>query len=128
MQPPASKLSLRTLPARVLDEFGLSLDDAYLEFLSVCNGLDFNGTLFFASDTTASVNNPRHSIEGVVEANRVRRENAEFLLVYGESGMEMYAFDSRQRDFAMIDQVSLDRYETFRSLPALIGAALKKRL
>jgi hypothetical protein len=47
--------SLVRLPARVSSSFGTELPERYVRFLQQMNQLDFNGTLFFASQPMADV-------------------------------------------------------------------------
>jgi hypothetical protein len=128
VQPPCPARELKALRRRLKATLGLDLPAEYEELLSLRNGIDYNGTLIFAAATTPYAGRPGKFIEGLVEANEIRRERAEHLLIFGESGMEMYALDLETGRFVVADDVSLDVYEDYGSFDRLMIAALEKRL
>lgn len=92
------------------------------------NGLDFNGTLFFAAENEPQVDKPSSFIEGFVEANLLIREAAEQFLTFGKSGMEMYSLNLEIGEYQIVDRVSLDTIESFDSFESLFAEALTMRL
>jgi len=48
----------------------VDIPEAYLAFLKRTNGLDWNGTIFFAAEPSPYRDNPEMSFEGIIEANR----------------------------------------------------------
>lgn len=128
MQPPCSPGELRSLRQSLVNQFHFEMPEGYRELLEMTNGIDFNGTVIFAAAAAPHAGRPGKFIEGLLEANRVRRENAAQFLIFGESGMEMYAYDFDSKAWQTVDQVSLDAYETFDSFDDLMIAALGKRL
>jgi hypothetical protein len=128
MQPPCKPGELETLRYELKQRFRMDVPRGYEDLLRITNGIDFNGTLIFAAKTTPHVNRPGKVIEGLIEANDIRRENADQLLIFGESGMEMYAYNLQTDTWGIVDEVSLDLYERFNSFDDLIATALRKRL
>ena len=128
VQPPCTAQELKALRKDVKAKYGSVLPPEYEELLSLMNGIDYNGTVIFAAATTPYAGLPGEFIEGLVDANEIRREKAEHLLIFGESGMEMYAQDLKTRQFVVADDVSLDVYERYGSFGELMVAALEMRL
>jgi hypothetical protein len=129
IEPPASTEQIAVLRDTVRAELGVDLPDGYAKFLAVSNGLDWNGTLFYATERRAKA--PGHPfLDGVVPANLDVRDNGPSLrlLVLGESGMEIYVHDLVSSAFRIVDRVSLDTYESYESFDELFAAAIKKRL
>lgn len=86
LQPPASEAQLLELKSKVRQELHVDVPKSYVSFLRRTNGLDWNGTVLFASDTAGLRDNPRIKLEGLVEANtRLREvpENSQFLILRG---------------------------------------------
>jgi hypothetical protein len=130
MQPGCPEEGLQHLAFRAKKELGAEVPQGYLGFLRRTNGLDWNGSLFFAARPTPYYDNPQMTLEGLIEANERLHEvpaNRDFL-VFGESGMEMYVLDLRNGEFNVVDHVSTDTYESFDSFEDLLTAALEKRL
>jgi hypothetical protein len=128
LQPPCPDDKLEEMKQQAREAFGVEVPDGYVRFLRRMNGLDFNGTLFFAAQKEPRVDKPSTFIEGFVDANLIRREYAENFLFFGESGMEMYAYNLDSSRYEVVDSVSLDAYESFGSYGELMTAALEKRL
>ncbi len=128
IQPPCSEGDLVALRNNVSKIFHLDIPPSYEEFLQEMNGLDFNGTLIFAATKTPHASRPTKFIEGVLDANNVRRVGAPDFFIIGESGMEMYVYNLKSKKWETVDQVSLDVYERFETIDDLLVAALEKRL
>ena len=130
MQPPCTEESIASLTRRARQEFGIEPPGSYLNFLRRTDGLDFNGTVFFASVISPYRGRPDLLLDGFIEANRRLREVPEDqkYLIFGESGMEMYVMDLVTRKFDIVDQVSTDIYESFDSFEDLLEAGLRQKL
>lgn len=109
--------------------FGVELPDDYLAFLERSNGLDYNGLVIYDCESS-----PEHRSggfwQGFVAANRLWRDNPanESLLVFGDSDMELYAYDLRSRGYCSLDKIAHDRVENYRSFDEMIDQALQSRL
>lgn len=130
MRPGCSEDALQRMLANAKKILGATIPSAYLTFLRQTNGLDWNGTVFFASEPSPYYDDENRMLEGIIEANQRLREvpaNQEFL-VFGESGIEMYVLDLRKDSFNIVDHISTDVYESYSSFESLLTAALEKRL
>jgi len=83
-QAPATEVELARLRRRASEELGVELPAEYEEFLKRVNGLDWNGVLLYATETT--------TIAGVVEMNLVLRDDPRFadLLALGSDGLDLH--------------------------------------
>jgi len=130
LQPPCPPDRLDGLRKNCLADLKSPLPEGYAELLRRTDGIDWNGTVFYASATAPIVGYSDRLIEGFIEANLNRRSGGEceHLLIFGESGMEMYAFSMDTQHFHVLDQLSLDQLEEYASFEQLFTAAYEKRL
>jgi hypothetical protein len=94
------------------------------------DGLDWDGLVIYASKTTALADHSDRFIEGWIEANQGFRSNPlmKQLLVFGDSGVDLYVYEPAKRQYSARDRVSLDLNESFASFEEMLAAALKTRL
>jgi hypothetical protein len=130
MQPGCSQEVVERLLTEAKQHLKVPIPESYIAFLRRTNGLDWNGTIFFAAMPTPNYDNPHVTLDGFVQGNQRLREipaNNNFL-VFGESGMEMYVCDLHTSRFNIVDHISTDAYDSFDSFEELLCAALEKRL
>ncbi len=130
MQPGCSDESIARLREEAREALQIDIPESYLKFLRRTDGLDWNGTVFFASHTAPYEGRQDLELEGIVPANLLRREapGNKTLLILGESGMEMYALDLETYKFNIVDHISTDICESYDVFEDLFAAALEKRL
>jgi hypothetical protein len=129
-QPPCSEQQIERLREQARTELGDEVPEAYLDFLRLTDGLDWNGVEFFAADRTQTRGRRTAVIEGFVLANLGYRDVEEMreFLVFGFSGMDTYVYDKRNRDYRIQDSVSMDTYETYADFDSLMTEVLRSRL
>lgn len=127
-QPPATREELEDLRQRAKDELGVELPKGYLAFLEQMNGLDSNGLVVYASQTTALVGHPDRSLEGLVEANLGwwDLEKHKRWLFFGESGLALYTLEIATGQYQRIDRSSNDVLETFGAFEDLLARGLEE--
>lgn len=130
MQAPASQDQISALRERAQRELQSTLPEPYLSLLTRNNGLDWNGTFILASEETSIAGFPDRFIRGFVDWNLLRRDLSEFndLLVFGESGIDLYVYQISTSEYQIRDSSSLDVIEVFTSFDELIAEALRKTL
>jgi hypothetical protein len=130
MQPPCNPQKLIQLKEKVENQLNCTLPDGYIEFLSITNGLDWNGLLIFASETMPIVGHTDMKIPGFVDVNLLHRENEDCLdlLFFGESGIDSYVYCISTKQYQILDRVSLDLTEIFDSFEMLIYQAFQSHL
>ncbi|MDQ7821319.1 MAG: YrhA family protein [Candidatus Eremiobacteraeota bacterium] len=127
MQAPCPDDAVSHLRSQVENDLGTALPDDYARFLSRTNGLDHNGLTIFGSRTAPIAGYDDREIEGVVEANRDRRDvdSMKKYLVVGESGDMVYAFDPEKSRYVGLDSCSLDHCESYASFDTMLKAAFE---
>ena len=130
-QPAASPDQLMALVAQCRDLFQYQLPVGYLELLAVTDGMDFNGYKLYAS-TTRRMSEYDADMEGFVEANDLWEDYAEngdhHLLVFGETGGDLFLFDRRDQKFKVTDKVGGDAYQEFDRFEELAEQLFKNAL
>ncbi|HEX8349523.1 MAG TPA: YrhA family protein [Hymenobacter sp.] len=121
-QPPASAEQLTALTAQARALFAYEVPAAYLELLALADGIDCNGYKLYAS-RTRPVPGYDATVEGFVEANgwwEDYEENSDHhLLMFGETGGELFLFDRRDQKFKFTDKVGGDAYRVFEAFEEL---------
>jgi hypothetical protein len=130
MQPPCNPQKLIQLKEQVENQLNCTLPDGYIEFLSITNGLEWNGLQIFASETMPIVGYTDGKIPGFVDMNLLYRENEDCLdlLFFGESGIDSYVYCISTKQYQILDRVSLSLTETFDSFEMLIYEAFQCHL
>lgn len=130
MQPPCNPQKLIQLKEQVENQLNCTLPDGYIEFLSITNGLNWNGLQIFASETMPIVGYTDGKIPGFVDMNLLYRENEDCLdlLFFGESGIDSYVYCISAKQYQILDRVSLSLTETFDSFEMLIYEAFQCHL
>ena len=93
--------------------------------------MDFNGYKLYASKTRY-VKKYDYYIEGFLEANDLWEEYEEntdhHLIMFGETGDDLYLFDKRNQKFKITDKVGGDAYEEFETFEELAEQFFKNSL
>lgn len=122
-QPPATSDSLVALRQQVREKFNYELPSAYGALLALSDGVNFNGYTLYASKTLPITGYTDRFIEGFMEANNLwidYAQNADHhLLMFGETGDDLFLFDRRDQKFKVTDKVGGDAYEEFDSFEEL---------
>ena len=132
LQPAASKEDLEALTKQVQERFRYELPAGYLQLLATADGVDFNGHTIYASKTQPLQGEEKILLQGFVEINEFWQEYAKnkdhHLLMFGETGDDLYLFDQRAQQFHVTDKVSGDVYQAFNTFEELAGQLLKEAL
>ena len=129
IEAPATPEQIAALREDVRADLGIDLPEDYAAFLALSNGLEWNGTLFYATERRAeSADRPFRF--GLLEVNLEHRGSAVLgkLLALGESDMDMYIYDPSRREYRIIDRFSTDTSETYPSFEALFDAVFRTQL
>jgi len=121
-QAPATEVELARLRRRASEELGVELPAEYEEFLKRVNGLDWNGVLLYATETT--------TIAGVVEMNLVLRDDPRFadLLALGSDGLDVYTYRTATGTYEIYDEVPHNLVASGLSFEDLMTRALTRSL
>lgn len=131
-QPPAPAEQLQTLASQCRDVFGYDLPEGYLNLLAVTDGMDFNGYKLYASKTRRLAEEYDGHMEGFMEANDLWKDYEQnsdhHLLMFGETGDDLFLFDKTDHKFKITDKVGGEAYETFDTFEELSECLLKNAL
>jgi hypothetical protein len=123
--PPAAEEAIAAVADFSLRSLGAPLPEGYAAFLRVCDGLDFNGTTLYA--TRQRNLGGGVTMLGLPEQNHIFRAGApRHHLLLGETGDELFALDTRDGSFAILDRGSLSEAERFTGFDALLTRVLKR--
>jgi hypothetical protein len=132
LQPAASKEELETLATQAQELFGYTIPAAYLQLLAIADGVDFNGYTLYGSKTRQMQGEETIQLQGFVEINEFWQEYADngdhHLLMFGETGDDLYLFDQRTQQFHVTDKVSGDVYQAFETFEELAEQFFKAAL
>ena len=127
LQPACSPESLKQLASTAQTVFSRGLPTEYTNFLSITDGLDWNGLVIYASATTPMPGHDDEFIQGFIEANLLWRDYKpnENFLIFGESGLSKYVYNIAASEYQVIDRPSMDVIGSVASFDELIAEALK---
>ena len=131
-QPPATSDALVALRQRAHEKFNYELPGTYVALLALSDGVNFNSYTLYASKTLPIVGYTGRFIEGFMEANYLwedYKENSDHhLLMFGETGGDLFLFDQRDQKFKVIDKVGGDAYQQFDNFEELAEQFFKNAL
>jgi len=124
LQPACMPTEIKTFKSKFAASFHCSPATAYLQLLSISDGLRYNGVQVYGSKRRKSVNSSSTTIEGIFSANRWirkdRRDAFDDLVVYGRGDMDLFVYDVPAKLFRLRSHGGddLEEHPTFESLMA----------
>lgn len=130
MQPPATSAMLDKLKDDAKKELGADVPNDYLTFLSIMNGIDWNGMSIYSCADTISADSVRSHMPGFIETNLIHRDVVEKgqIIVLGEDSLDIYVYDPKTEEYQSRDRTSLDIMESFETFNDLMMWAVNKHL
>ena len=121
--PPASETEVAELAGAAAQEFGYDLPNTYRAFLRRMDGMDTNGVNLFATRERR----PGGVVYGFLENNEALREgpDGDRYIWYGEESGTFFVHDLAAGDYRLIDGVSLDELEAYRTCDDLLVGAMR---
>ncbi len=102
------------------------VDEGFINFLKICDGLDFNGYQIYSSyDHT--INGVEY---GIFQNNKLwyeDEENKDFIF-YAESGSDLYVFNKQNNTYELQDRYSRDVFKSYKSFGEMLLYILKLML
>ncbi len=109
-----------------LDFFKIEVDEEFLDFLKICDGLDFNGFQIYSSYN--------HTIKkvlyGIFENNELWYEVPDFkkYVFFAESGQDLFVFNKESKKYELLDRYCGDLIKTYNSFNNMLLYILKLML
>src|SRR5713101_4320885 len=130
LQAPCSKVDLERVVTRARDELGYLLPDGYVGFLSLANGLDWNGLTIFASERTPITGFPDRFIDGFIEANLAYRDYAPMkaYAVFGDDGVALFTYSITMAEYQVLTKVGLSVLKRFGTFTELLTRAMQEKI
>ena len=113
-----------------LDEIGAVIDvetlHPYINILRKVNGLEFNGFILYGIDLTILENEPKQSVNGFIDNNKVWHENEwqKKYIFYGDSSSSWYTYDLSKNKYYELDKPSGDIADVFDTMDLLVDKLL----
>ena len=130
-QPPLSEVAREAFRSRVAYTLSYELPQAYLDILTITDGLDWNGAVLYASETRLREND-EFDIQGMLEANiqlRLAYTPDKDFIYFAESGMDAYRHNLLTNKFEISDRVVGDSvFESFDTAEELFQQLFKNML
>jgi cell wall assembly regulator SMI1 len=122
----ATQEAIARLEKAMREKFNITLPKAYLDALSVINGLEFNGYIVYGIDEELLDENPAQHISGLIDSNKVWHEveGQEAYLFLGESHMDLLAYRLDNGKYFNMDRSSGDEVDEFESFDLMIDENL----
>ena len=122
--PPASETEVAELAGAAAQEFGYDLPNTYRAFLRRMDGMDTDGVNLFATRE----HRPGGVVYGFLENNRILRDGVggDRYIWYGEESGAFFVHDLTAGDYRLIDGISRDEFEAYRSCEDLLVGAMRR--
>lgn len=129
LQPPATPEQLSRLWRRAPDALQATPPVEYVQFPERCNGIDWDGLILSAAESTLLAGHPDRTIGGIIHKNLARRALPPWApyLVFGDTGDDVYCLPLGADRYCLVDAVSTDEIEFCESFGAMVEAALASR-
>jgi hypothetical protein len=127
IRPPCPPERLGRLKRRAREQLGVELPAEYASFLTITDGLAWNGLYMYASEDVKDPGDDEGVvIDGLVELNLERRQFGleKDLLALGNDSLRLYAYRVSEGQYVELDNGSLSREKAYPSFDAMMTEAL----
>lgn len=105
-------------------------DGRYIIFLSVINGLDYNGLVLYGIDENLVDKKNNQRVMGYIDTNEIWYENDEqkVYMFFGDSNMSWYCYNIKKDIYVELDKPSGELEQEFSGFADMIENALENSL
>jgi len=99
--------------------FGIDIDNNYIDFIKIVDGLDFNGVRIYASKDRIKQND----IMGIFETNKLWKmddENEKKYVYFGDSDLEVFVLDIPKHIYQSISRYTGDIIKKFNNFDEML--------
>lgn len=118
------------LLSSVEEELQVSLPEAYIVFLKLINGLEFNGFILYGADKELLEKTSNQRINGLIDNNKVWYDNEwekEYLFL-GDSSISWYVYEAENGSYLELDKPSGDEILEFSCFDEMLEKILTDAL
>lgn len=130
MQPPATAEELDRLETRCKSELGVSVPEGYSGFLSIMNGLEWNGLHVNATHEVPRVGAPGRVMSGVVESTLDKWDHEpmrKYMVLGGDNG-EPFVYALEKDEYCRLRDCGYEVRDSFASFEDMLATALEARV
>lgn len=121
---------LKIFEQEVKKKFKYDLPKEYIDFLSIINGLEYNGLVLYGIDESIVSKRNNQKVTGYIETNEIWYENNEQkeYMFFGDSNISWYCYDIKKNSYVELDKPSGELEQEFSDFDDMIESALDNSL
>lgn len=106
--------------------FNDSVDKTFIDFVKVCNGLEFNSFKLYSIDDKII-----NGVEfGIFQLNKLLQEIYEMpdFIFFGDSSQDLFVYNKKAKQYELLDRYSSESYKIFDNMEEMIKYILERML
>ena len=125
-----SQEEINMLQKEVNNKFQYYLPEDYVEFLSVINGLEYNGLVIYGIDEDLINVENNQNVTGYIDTNQIWYENEEQreYMFFADNDMSWYCYNMNKKTYMELDKPSGELEQEFDSFADMLESALENSL
>lgn len=125
-----SQEEINILQKEVNNKFQYYLPEEYLEFLSLINGLEYNGLVIYGIDEDLIDVENNQNVTGYIDTNQIWYENEEQreYMFFADNDMSWYCYNMNKKTYMELEKPSGELEQEFDSFADMIESALENSL
>ena len=125
-----SQEEIDILQQEVNNIFQYDLPEEYVAFLSVINGLEYNGLVIYGIDENLIDKKNNQNVTGYIDTNQIWYENEEQkkYMFFGDSDMSWYCYNISKKTYVELDKPSGELEQEFDNFADMLESALGNSL
>lgn len=121
---------LELFKQEVKNKFKYDLPKAYIDFLCVVNGLEYNGLVLYGIDENLVDRINSQKVTGYIDTNEIWYENDEQkeYMFFGDSDISWYCYNIKKDTYVELDKPSGELEQEFNTFNDMLENALESSL
>ena len=114
----------------VAEKFNYTLPLEYIDFLSLINGLEYNGLILYGIDENIVDKTNKQKVTGYIDSNEIWYENEwqKKYIFFGDGNISWFCFDISKNNYVELDKPSGELQQEFSGFAEMIEYALESSL
>lgn len=112
---------------KVKEKLKNNLPNEYIDFLSITNGIEYNGLIIYGVDKSIVDKAGKQNVTGYIESNLIWYENEhqKEYMFFGDGNISWYCYDINKNLYVELDKPSGELVQEFSSFDDMIENALE---